>query len=78
MCTGVIRRVYVRFCMWCYYWLCVCHRFNRMKYIRRYLQEVDVIERTETIVKFKNEWGSLCIMTIKQFEGLYEEKSDEW
>lgn len=54
-----------------------------MKYIRRYLQEVDVVERTDDtpersgVVKFLNEYGSLCIMTTKQFDEVYEEKQDE-
>jgi len=51
-----------------------------MKYVRRYLQEVVVTKRTEDtedksgIVRFKNEFGSECIMTTKQFDSLYQEK----
>lgn len=52
-----------------------------MKYVRRYLQEVEVLERTEDtdtrsgIVRFKNEFGSECVMTTKQFDSFYQKKS---
>lgn len=43
-------------------------------HVRRYLQEVEVILRTDKIVKFVNEFGSTCIMTVKQFDEIYKEK----
>jgi hypothetical protein len=54
---------------------------KQMKYVRRYLQEVEVLSRTEDtenksgVVRFKNEFGSECVMTTKQFDSLYHRKS---
>lgn len=45
-----------------------------MKYVRRYLQEVEVIERTETVVRYLNEFNAECIMTVKQFDEFFTMK----
>lgn len=51
-----------------------------MKYIRKYLPEVTVIERIEDtddlsgVVKYINEFGSVCVMLTKHFDELYEQK----
>lgn len=42
--------------------------------VRKYLQEVYIIYHDDKIVKFVNEFGSMCIMTTQQFESMYEEK----
>lgn len=54
-----------------------------MKYVRRKLQEVDVVNRVEDteertgLVIFINEFGSRCVMTPKQFDGLYQPAEDQ-
>lgn len=51
-----------------------------MKYVRKYLQEAEVIERTEDddersgVVKYINEFGSICVMLTKHFDTLYQPK----
>lgn len=49
-------------------------------YKRRYLQEVEVIsvlvneeDDTKGSVRYRNEFGAECVMTLKQFEEFYEE-----
>lgn len=54
-----------------------------MKYVRRYLQEVQVVERTSDtpersgIVVFVNEFRSRCVMTTQQFDSFYEPATTE-
>lgn len=47
-----------------------------MKYVRRYLQEVEVIRRTDKVVVYLSEIKAECIMCVKLFDEMYKEKVD--
>jgi len=50
------------------------NRGEVMKYVRRYLQEVEVIRRTDKVVVYLSEIKVECIMCVKLFDEMYEEK----
>jgi hypothetical protein len=45
-----------------------------MKYVRRYLEEVEVIKRTEDTVTYLTEVKAQCVMCVSLFDERYEEK----
>lgn len=49
------------------------------QYIRRYkpIAEVASIDTDNGSVRYRNEFGSECVMTTKQFEEFYEEVNSD-